>query len=438
MLKNLRLRLTLLYFFMALFFIALLGGGSYYLLNRYFQTTTDLALKYRLVQELHALGLPVPAALGSERFYWSQATGSDDENDSSAEKWSEQSEAFSGELAPIFVMVVDQSYNVTGNPGAIGAPIQPVAEGIRGADVSLYDLRTIRTSNGSDVRLLSYRVPQAIVPTYIQLGRLIGDQSRLLNQYMIGTLIIGSVALLLLGGASWLLAGRSIRPAQHAFEQQQAFVANASHELRTPLAVIRAESELAERQLKAGEPKRLIGGVLQDVDGMTSLVEELLILSRLDAHAMHFEKKPVNLNNLFHGLLEKGALLVKKTGVELKSLPTAEMVLADPARLEQVLWILVDNALQHTSKGENIQLSAERVNGRVHIRVSDTGEGIPPEDLRHVFERFYKGKRNEVKGAGLGLSIARGLVEGMGGRIAITSQASRGTTATIVLPPAHN
>jgi signal transduction histidine kinase len=438
MLKNLRLRLTLLFFFGALFFIALLAGGSYYLLDRYFRTTTDLALKYRLVQELHRLNLPVPEELGSEQFYWSQAAGTGSESDDAHPELDEEaSEAFSGELAPIFAMVVDVSGNITSDLNAIRSPIQPVLDGIRGANAHLYDLRTIQASNGANVRLLTYRIPEALIPAYIQIGRLIGDQSRLLNQYMIGTLIIGGAALLMLGAASWLMAGRSIKPAQRAFEQQQAFVANASHELRTPLAVIRAEAELAVRQLKKGEPQQLIGGVLQDVDGMTTLVEDLLMLSRLDARAMKFEKQPVELNNVFNELVEKGTHLVKKKGVKLDSLPTSEVVSADPARLAQVLWILVDNALQHTQKGQGITLSAEKVGGRVHLQVSDTGEGIPPEDLRHVFERFYKSKRAEEKGAGLGLSIAKGLVEGMGGKIDIQSQVGRGTTATIILSATH-
>ncbi len=438
MLKNLRLRLTLLYFFGALFFIALLAGGSYYLLNRYFQTTTDLALKYRLVQELNRLNLPVPAEIGGEQFYWSQAAGNGSESDDGYPEYDEEgSEAFSGELAPIFAMVVDVSGTVTSDLNAIHSPIQPVLEGIQGANAGMYDLRTVKTSSGANVRLLTYRVPEALIPAYIQLGRLIGDQSRLLNQYMVGTLIIGGAALLLLGAASWLLAGRSIKPAQRAFEQQQAFVANASHELRTPLAVIRAEAELAGRQLKQGEAKQLIGGVLQDVDGMTTLVEDLLMLSRLDARALKFEKKPVELSNVFDEMVEKGTHLVKKKGVRLQSVATSEVVLADPARLAQVLWILVDNALQHTRKGHGITLNAGRIGGRVHVQVSDTGEGIPPEDLRHVFERFYKSNRAEVQGAGLGLSIAKGLVEGMGGKIDIQSQVGRGTTATVTLSCVH-
>ncbi len=435
MLRNLRLRLTILYFFGAMFFIALLGGGSYYLLNRYFQTTTDLALKYRLVQELRDFGLPVPAELGSERFYWSQANGmsSSGDEEPGEDHPGEDDEAFAGELAPIFITIVDPTGIITVDPNSIPAPIQPVMEGIQAADTRLYDLRTIKASNGADIRLLTYRIPQAGVPVYIQLGRLIGDQSRLLGQYLVGTLIIGGVALLLLGGASWLLAGRSIRPAQRAFEQQQVFVANASHELRTPLAVIRAEAELAERQLKKSEAKQLIGDVVKDVDGISTLVEDLLMLSRLDARAMEFKKEPVALNELFKELVEKGNRLLGEKGVRLKFRPTQELVSADPARLAQVLWILVDNALQHTCKGQEIQLNAERSGGHVHVQVSDTGDGIPPEDLKHVFERFFKSNRAEVKGAGLGLSIAKGLVEGMGGRIGIVSAVGQGTTATIIL-----
>jgi two-component system phosphate regulon sensor histidine kinase PhoR len=218
------------------------------------------------------------------------------------------------------------------------------------------------------------------------------------------------------------------------------FVANVSHELRTPLAGLKAMAET----LAAGaidEPaaardfvRRMIG----EVDRLTELVEELLLISRLESGQPVIATASVSPADLLEDAGDRLAALVQRAGLRLVigsagGLPT---VAADRERVSQVLVNLVHNATKHTRPGGEIRISAARDGAAVAFAVRDTGDGIPQSELERIFERFYKGDRSRADGgSGLGLSISKHIVEAHGGTIqAASAGPGGGTTFTFTLP----
>ncbi|MFN8423778.1 MAG: ATP-binding protein [Anaerolineae bacterium] len=263
---------------------------------------------------------------------------------------------------------------------------------------------------------------------------------------------LGSVSAVLLGGGGWWVAGRSLQPAERAWRRQQAFVANASHELRTPLTLIRASAEVLQRSLPpAGDQRSLVEDILAECDHTSRLVSDLLLLSRLDSGQLDLRRAPVDALVLIADLTRQFGRLAAARGIDLavdgrpgsvdsdapRSAGEGVLVFADPTRLRQVLIALLDNAVRHTPDGGHIRLAAALDGQRGTILVADTGEGIAPEHLPRVFDRFYRAASSDRAradgGAGLGLAVAQSLVEAMGGAMAIESEPGRGTRVTIEL-----
>ena len=510
MLSALRLRLTLLYLVIGLTFLLLVGAGSYSLLRGYYASSTDLALQHRLVGELRLLGMsvppdlaaadrawyasrgrsaPLPAPTGAARPVGSESEdrdGGDSERDedgadeASADRdtnaavvevehadESAAEEAFDSDLAIIFVRQLDAAGRpLAGAPSERPMPASPASpEGVAAAQVLGSDRRTVRAADGRGIRLLTFRLANdgGADPVFLQLGRPLDDQERVLRRLLAVLLSLGSLSAVLLGGGGWWLAGRSLQPAERAWRQQQAFVANASHELRTPLTLIRASAEVLGRSLPAtGDDRSLVDDILSECDHTSRLVGDLLLLSRLDSVQLELRREPVRLTELFADLARQFGRLAAAREVLFQIDDSSAggaplLVQADPTRLRQVLLALLDNALRHPPPGGSISLAARRDGplalhdgGRrwdrslpgtrlpVAIVVSDSGEGIAAEDLPHVFERFYRagasGGAGGEGGAGLGLALAKALVEAQGGRMAIESQQGLGTRVTIGLP----
>jgi signal transduction histidine kinase len=300
------------------------------------------------------------------------------------------------------------------------------------------DLRTVTLSDGSKARVFTYHISQGGFP-FIQLGRLISDQANVLNGFLMGMIAFGGISVVFLGIGAWWLSGRSIAPAQRAWESQRTFVANASHELRTPLTLMRASVEVAQRQSENLDNRALLADVLQECDSMNKLVEDLLILSRLDHKRLVMNLERVDLSSFFGEIAGQGETMAARKEVSFQISSAAGSVVADPARLKQVLLILLDNSFRYTPAGGRVELLAHENGSGVDIIVADTGMGISPEHLSHVFERFYKVDNSsglEYRGSGLGLSIAKSLVEAQSGSIRLESALGKGTRAVVSLPRA--
>ncbi len=220
------------------------------------------------------------------------------------------------------------------------------------------------------------------------------------------------------------------------FETQRRFLADVSHELRTPLTSIRGNVDLIRRM---GEPDpESLEAIRSEVDRMTRMVNDLLLLAQAESGRLPLAQNEIELDTL---LLEvfKQARVLAADGVQVElGREDQARVLGDHDRLMQVLLNLVANALDHTPRGGKVTLALTCVEGWARLTVSDTGTGIPKEDLPHIFERFYRVDRARVRkvsgGAGLGLSIAYWITRSHNGRIEVASEEGRGTTFMVWLP----
>ncbi len=214
-------------------------------------------------------------------------------------------------------------------------------------------------------------------------------------------------------------------------------VANVSHELKTPLAAIKGLLELLQGGRVDDEHQRQFLALMEvESDRLERLVEEQLQLARLDSGALPLEREELDLDALADGVVASRRPLAEAAGIDLSAHNDGvTTVTADAARIEQILLILLDNALRHTPDGGAIVVSARRTDADAQLEVSDTGEGIPADEQPFVFDRFYRGDPSrEGRSAGLGLAIARGLAEAHGGRIELVSMPGVGSTFTLHLP----
>jgi two-component system sensor histidine kinase ResE len=214
-------------------------------------------------------------------------------------------------------------------------------------------------------------------------------------------------------------------------------VANVSHELKTPIAALKGFLELLEDGVDERHRQEFLAAMSQETGRLERLVEEQLQLARLDAGALPVDRQEVDLGELARVVAAPRVPLAAREGVTLSVHPaeSAVVVEVDPARVEQILLILLDNALRHTPDGGSVQVVVDRDGPDATMAVIDSGEGIPAEDQPFVFDRFYRGDPSrEGRSAGLGLAIARGLAAAHRGAITLSSEVGRGSTFTLRLP----
>ncbi len=253
----------------------------------------------------------------------------------------------------------------------------------------------------------------------------------------LGGLALGAVVAI---PAGLFLANRSMRPIRHAFDQQKMFVADASHELRTPLTVLRAQAEYLERtpDLPADEIAAGHAELIREVDAMSLLVNDLLLLARADNAALTLDRGEHDLTAIATQAVGAFGQSARDAGITLTIDADGPVVATvDPERMQQVIRILVDNGLSHTPAGGSVTVGIEDRPSAVRLTVADSGSGIDPADLPHIFDRFYRAEKARTKttgGTGLGLAIARSLVEAHGGSIRADSTAGAGATFTVTLP----
>lgn len=447
MLRPLRWKLTLAFLSATLVLILLIGGAAYLVLQNYFQRTVDLSLMHSMAVQFHLFGNPLPTQLIEAEVAWVQQSGSgagvvqssseeEDEEEENLEHEILEGE-YSADVAAIFVLPLDENGDLLFNPNSYTPPMAPDLAAAQAALEVGNDIRTICLARGIRIRLLSFRTQEGNEPAVLQLGRLLIDQDRVLSQLAMGIGTVGSFILVLVGSGSWWLAGRTLVPAQRAWDQQQAFVANASHELRTPLTLMRASTEVALRGSLGKKQRELLNDVLEESDYMSHLVDDLLLLSRLDAGRLKLELGKLQVKKLLSGLGHQVSKMAQGKRISVQVENGAGVVQGDSARLRQVLLILLDNALKHTPASSSIRLGAQKAGKNVELVVEDEGPGIPPTHLPHLFERFYQvpGRSGQATHSyGLGLSIAKRLIELHGGSIRVESQLGSGTRFVISLP----
>ncbi len=220
------------------------------------------------------------------------------------------------------------------------------------------------------------------------------------------------------------------------FTSQQRFLADVSHELRTPLTVIKGNVDLMRRMKQIDDES--LASIDQEAGRLTRLVGGLLMLAQAESGKLTLNLRPVELDSLLVEVFQEMRVLAgTKVHVHLKEIDQLQ-VNGDRDRLKQVLLNLAANAIQYTPQDGDVFISLAKAGDQARISVWDTGPGIPPEDLPHIFERFYRAEksrtRSRTSGFGLGLSITKWIVEHHNGRIEVESKEGKGTTFVIWLP----
>ncbi|HYO41597.1 MAG TPA: HAMP domain-containing sensor histidine kinase, partial [Candidatus Limnocylindrales bacterium] len=326
------------------------------------------------------------------------------------------------------------------------------------------------SATGQDVRLttltISGRGQPTVVPIRILTRRVeardgntytvqaIQDRSTevgTLDALLAVLLIGGGVVLVVSFGFGALYARRALVPIRASLEaqrtalrRQREFAADASHELRTPLAVIRSSVEHLgrHRDRPLGESAEALEDIdaeaLDDIDAEVShlvlLVDDLLLLARSDSGAVPMDRVALDLGDVAFDAAGSLGRMAEDRGVRVEVDPEPAMLDGDPVRIRQLVTILVDNAIRHSPRGGAVAVRV-RVEGSVAaLEVSDQGPGLRPEDMPHVFDRFYRAPGAPSGGTGLGLAIARWVVERHGGRIGVRNGETVGAIFRAELP----
>ena len=225
------------------------------------------------------------------------------------------------------------------------------------------------------------------------------------------------------------------------FRVQQRFVADVSHELRSPLTAVRGNLDLLRRGAAADSDARDTGleAIDSEVRRMSRMVADLLLLAQADA-GVPIAKESVEVDTLMLDVYRQARMSADGVKVSLGAEDQA-IILGDRDRLKQALLNLVGNAIKYTPSGGEVKLSLQKDEEWVRIAVRDTGIGIAPENIPHLFDRFYrvdKARARDAGGAGLGLAIAKSVVDAHSGKITVESQVGKGSTFTIWLPQRPN
>lgn len=231
---------------------------------------------------------------------------------------------------------------------------------------------------------------------------------------------------------------------ERSFTALRRFTADASHELKTPLTVLKAGVERALTTPKMPpESLAALEEAMDEINRMTELVDALLTLARADEGLVRLHQEPVDLRALILETEETGELLAEPAGIAVSADAPVDPVIVpvDGSRIRQLVMNLLTNAVKYTPAGGRVRLWLERDDGRVRFGVSDSGIGIAPGDLPHIFDRFWRAdsartRTGERPGVGLGLAICKWIAEAHGGTIEVQSRPGRGTTFSVTLPAA--
>lgn len=249
-------------------------------------------------------------------------------------------------------------------------------------------------------------------------------------------LFYANLFILIVGGiGSYILAKRTLRPIKEVHEAQSRFTSDASHELRTPLAAMKTELEVVLRDKSATQDdmKEVLVSNLEEVEKLTYLSEMLLNLSRLEHDKL--DNGPVDLYKLTKDILRHLNLPQDRIALSAHKHYTVE---ANPAAIRELILILIDNALKYSPDKSLVMIALSSSNRFVSFEITNTGDGIDPAKLPHIFDRFYRADSsrtsNHKKGYGLGLALAKKIVELHNGELTASSAPKQATTFTVQLP----
>jgi len=404
----------------------------------------------------------------------------------SDENFQDVSDASLGKLAPGETAAQRLSptgtvLDATGDPAAADHPligVQAIATALRGHRVVL---SVTLGSDGEAFRVLALRLPRSggssVLVVASSLKNVDASVRRLVVLFALGI----PVALLLAALGGWLIARKALRPVarmtaeaqeirgdrledriaipstadelqrlartlndmvgrlQDGVQSQRRFVANASHDLRTPLTVMGSEIDVGLESSRLGEKaaRALLASNREEVERMARMVDNLLTLASIDDGQLELLRSPTELQAIAHKVVEELRALAAATGVRISVSGDAVSVVGDRERLKQVLTNLVENAVKYAGAGAQVRVSTWQQDGEAGLTVSDTGPGIPPEAVPHLFDRFFRvdAERSSARqGSGLGLAICNDIIVAHGGRIWVDSSEGDGSSFSVALP----
>jgi signal transduction histidine kinase len=334
-----------------------------------------------------------------------------------------------------YVRLLDRSGRIVGSFGfqSHGLPLTTAKD----------TWQTLKDSDGNRYHQISLSLhTQDNLPWgYMQMGRSLKDIDDYLANVKLILLLGLPIAMMLVGGSSWWLAGLAIKPIYQSYRQIQQFTADAAHELRTPLAATQAtvESALLMPHLSEPEAREIMRTIERQNRRLTQLVTDLLLLARMERQALPLQHQLCCLNDIVSDLVEELETLALAAGVTL----TADVrvyqpinVTGDEEQLYRLFSNLIVNAIQYTPKGGLVTVVLDRNDHHALIQVRDTGIGIAKSEQKRVFERFYRvssDRSRKTGGSGLGLSIAEAIAQAHHGSIQVQSELGKGSTFTITI-----
>jgi two-component system, OmpR family, sensor histidine kinase CiaH len=351
------------------------------------------------------------------------------------------------------------AFDATGAPVQIGRGPVVVPAGLP-EEAGIAAARS--APDGTDIRTSTLQIsgdPATSIPTRLLTRRVVAQQDgntyflqalqdrstevQTLNALLVVLGAGGLVVVLVAFGFGAIYARRALVPIRESLEtsrlslrRQREFAADASHELRTPLTVIRSSVEYLRRH--ASEPVGTVGDALADIDDevqhLTSMVDDLLLLARSDSGSITLERVPLQLDDVATEAAASLSGPAEARGVHLVVDPEPAPMVGDPARLRQLVMILVDNAIRHSPAGGEVRVGVRSADGASTLSVADQGPGIREADLPHIFDRFWRAPGAPAGGTGLGLSIAKWIADRHSGSIVATSPDGGGARFEVHLP----
>jgi two-component system sensor histidine kinase CiaH len=262
---------------------------------------------------------------------------------------------------------------------------------------------------------------------------------RMFHTLIFVSLIIGGISLAIMFLLSFYFAGKELKPIHATWEKQRQFISDASHELRTPLAVMNTNMDLvlSNSEETVESQSKWLQYIKSEIGRMTSLVSDLLYLAQYDTNENIQNMHKFDLSSCISNVMLSFEYIVFEEGKTLKSnIEKSIYYTGDEVRLKQLAIILIDNAVKYCNPGGKITIRLKKIEGSIQFSVNNTGEGIPAEHMDKIFERFYridKARSKKTGGHGLGLSIAKSIVEQHHGKIQVKSNPGDKTEFIVIL-----
>lgn len=265
------------------------------------------------------------------------------------------------------------------------------------------------------------------------------DSYKTLDQLLMTFLLVGIAMLAMIYLISLFFANRAIRPIKASWEKQKQFIADASHELKTPLTIIRANADalLTNQEEPVKKQRKWLDYMQQEITRMEKLVNDLLVLAKTENTSIRTCYVPFHLSEVVNDVILSMEVIIFEKGFHLThTIENNIMVKGDAEQIKQVVCILLDNAIKYTDQNGIIEISLKKAKGRVVFSIKNSGRGISQEELPKVFDRFYRtdpSRTKESGGYGLGLTVARSIIQQHGGEIVAQSVENQFTTFSFSL-----